>query len=93
VSNIFVSTDPRADTHARVARFLAATSLIGRTVYLTGARRSLEHIWRVYHVSAAEDGTTVLLIDRTGSERVAFGVEQITPEGLSHDIRLLLVAR
>ena len=32
----------------------------------------------------------VLLIDREGIERVAFGIEQITPEGLSHDIRLLL---
>jgi protein SCO1 len=38
----------------------------------------------------AEAATTVLLIDRTGAERVVFGLEQITPEGLSHDIRLLL---
>jgi hypothetical protein len=29
------------------------------------------------------------LIDRRGLVRVGFGLEQITPEGLSHDIRLL----
>jgi len=31
----------------------------------------------------------VLLIDRKGTERVGFGLEQITPESLAHDIRLL----
>jgi protein SCO1/2 len=89
MSTIFVSADPRADAPAHVARFLAGTSLTGRAVYLTGARRSLEPIWRAYHVSRAEDAITVLLIDRTGFERVGFGLEQITPEGLAHDIRLL----
>ncbi len=89
VSTIFVSTDPRTDTSAGVARFLAATSLTGRAIYLTGSGHSLKAVWRAYHVTTGEDGITVLLIDRTGVERVAFGVEQITPEGLSHDIRLL----
>jgi hypothetical protein len=32
------------------------------------------------------------LIDRNGFERVGFGLEQITPEGLAHDIRLLEAA-
>jgi len=89
VSTIFVSTNPQVDTPTRVARFLDTTSLTGRAVYLTGSRRNLERIWRAYHVRTTEDGTTVLLIDRTGVERVAFGIEQITPEGLAHDIRLL----
>ena len=66
-----------------------ATSLTGRAIYLTGSVHSLKAVWRAYHVNTGEDGITVLLIDRTGVERVAFGVEQITPEGLSHDIRLL----
>jgi cytochrome oxidase Cu insertion factor (SCO1/SenC/PrrC family) len=89
VSTIFVSTDPRADTRARVTRFLAAASLSGRAVYLTGSPQNLERVWGAYHVRATEDGTTVLLIDRAGAERVAFGIEQITPEGLAHDIRQL----
>ncbi len=92
VRTIFVSTDPLTDTPARVERFLDATSLTGRAVYLTGSRRDLKRVWRAYQVRATEDGTTVLLINRTGVERVAFGIEQITPEGLAHDIRLLLSA-
>ena len=39
--------------------------------------------------SKAEAAVTVVLVDRRGFERVAFGIEQITPEGLSHDIGLL----
>jgi protein SCO1 len=92
VSAVFVSTNPESDRPAKVARFLGAASLTGRAEYLTGSRRNLERVWRAYRVRATEDGTTVLLIDRTGVERVAFGVEQITPEGLAHDIRLLLGA-
>lgn len=90
VSTIFVSTNPRTDIPGGVAHFLDATSLTGRAVYLTGSRRNLERVWRAYHVSHAEDTVTVLLIDRTGVERVAFGIEQVTPEGVAHDIRLLL---
>lgn len=92
VATIFVSADPRADTPTRMARFLASASLTGRAVYLTGTRGRLERVWRAYHVAGGEDGVTVLLIDRAGTERVGFGIEQITPEGLSHDIRLLLGA-
>ncbi len=96
VKTIFVSSDPRADTRARVARFLANTSLTGRAAYLTGDEAQLRPVWRAYHVppagagrTAAENAITVLLIDRQGKERVGFGIEQITPEGLAHDIRLL----
>jgi hypothetical protein len=28
----------------------------------------------------------VLLLDRAGRERVLFGIEQLTPESLAHDI-------
>jgi protein SCO1/2 len=96
VSAIFVSTNPKADTRARVSRFLNETSLSRRVEYLTGTPKELRPVWRVYAIppvsagkAASEAGTTVLLIGREGSERVGFGLEQITPEGLAHDIRLL----
>lgn len=96
VSTIFVSTDPQADTRASVRRFLNETSLNGRVEYLTGTPEQLQPVWKAYAIppvsagkSASEQGTTVLLIDRNGSERVGFGLEQITPESLAHDIRLL----
>jgi protein SCO1/2 len=99
VRTIFVSTDPLADTRARVRRFLQDTSLSSRAEYLTGTPSQLRPVWRAYRVvpagagkTAAEDAITVLLLDKDGLERVGFGIEQITPEGLAHDIRLLLAA-
>jgi protein SCO1 len=96
VSTIFVSTDPQADTRASVSRFLGETSLSGRVEYLTGTAAQLRPVWRAYAIpsvsagkAASEAGATVLLIDRSATERVGFGIEQITPESLSHDIRLL----
>jgi cytochrome oxidase Cu insertion factor (SCO1/SenC/PrrC family) len=96
VQAIFVSNNPRADTPASVRRFLDETSLSGRVEYLTGAPAQLAPIWHAYRIapaagdkSASEAATTVLLIDRDGVERVGFGLEQLTPESLSHDIRSL----
>lgn len=93
---LFVSTDPHVDTSANVKRFLADTALAGRVSYLTGSPARLEPVWRAYRIpppsvgkAASEAATTVLLIGRAGNERVAFGLEQLTPEGLSHDMRLL----
>jgi hypothetical protein len=92
VKTLFVSSKTAAP-RARVGRLLAETSLSGRVEYLTGATKQLRPVWRAYHVTAAEDAIAVLLIDRTGAERVAFGLEQIAPEGLAHDIGLLLASR
>ena len=93
---LFVSADPRVDTRARVARFLAQVSLAGRAHYLTGAPATLRAVWRAYRVTPAAAGrtafdraATVRLLDRGGRERVLFGLEQLTPEGLSHDIHKL----
>jgi protein SCO1 len=96
VATIFVSTDPQIDTRASVSRFLSETSLRGHVEYLTGTSQELQPIWKAYAIPpvsagkyASEEGSTVLLIDHNGSERVGFGLEQIAPESLAHDIRLL----
>jgi len=90
---LIVSAEPAADTPARVRRFLAEAGLGGRALYLTGTRAQLAPIWRAYHVEPASAGRTAftnyvgaILIDRKGSERVLFEEEQLTPEGLAHDI-------
>jgi protein SCO1/2 len=92
-ATIFVSTDPATDTHASVNRFLNETSLSGRVEYLTGTQAQLQPVWRAYGVAPVSMGRTaseaqapVLLIDRAGIERVGFSPEQITAEGLAHDI-------
>ena len=90
---LFVSVDPSSDTPARVERFLAAVSLSGRVEYLSGNARQLRSVWSAYHVppfpgagGGFERALTVLLIDARGHERVVFGLEQLTPEALAHDI-------
>ena len=93
---LFVSVDPRADTGARVRRFLDRVALTGRASYLSGSPAALRPIWRAYGVvpltsnrAAFERAASVLLLDRNGRQRVVFGVEQLTPEGVAHDVRKL----
>ena len=90
---LLISAEPAADTPPRVARFLAEVSLAGRAAYLTGTRAQLAPLWRAYHLtppsssrSVFERAASVLVVDRAGRERVLFGLEQLTPEALAHDI-------
>lgn len=90
---LIVSADPSADTPARVRRFLAQVSLTGRVRYLTGSPAQLRAVWHAYGAlpasaghAAFDNSASVFLIDPTGFERVLFGVEQLTPDSLVHDI-------
>lgn len=90
---LIVSTDPRGDTPESVRRFLAQVSLAGRVHYLSGSLSQLRSIWKAYRVVLPSSGrqafashASVLLIDPKGEERVLFESEELTPEGLSHDI-------
>jgi protein SCO1 len=96
VATLIVSIDPR-DTPTHVKRFLNAASLEGRVEYLTGPPPRLRATWKAYGIVPASAGegaflasTPILLVDRSGVERVGFAVEQLTPEGLAHDLRALL---
>jgi len=91
---LIVSADPAADTPAAVRRFLAEAALSGRVEYLSGMRDELQPVWRAYGIVPAQLGdagsphaASVLLIDRSGQKRDLFEVEQLTPEGLAHDVR------
>jgi protein SCO1/2 len=93
---LLISAEPAADTPAKVAAFLAAVSLEGRAEYLTGPRAQLAALWRDYRItppstsrSAFRRAASVLLVDREEHERVLFGLEQLTPESLAHDVRAL----
>jgi protein SCO1/2 len=90
---LIVSADPTADTPAHVRRFLSEVSLSGRVQYLTGTAAQLRAVWRAYAVKPASVGASkfdeyapVLLIDTSGEKRVLFESEELTPEGLSHDV-------
>jgi protein SCO1/2 len=94
---LLISADPAADTPARVRRFLAQASLSGRVHYLSGTPAELRPILHAFRIVPASSGqkafertAAVVLLDGSGQQRVIFQLEQLTPEGLSHDVRKLL---
>jgi len=98
---LLISSDPRTDSPARARSFLAHVSLAGRALYLSGPCAALRPIWHAYGIlpagartragpAARERAPAVILIDREGHQRVLFGLAQLTPESLAHDIRTLL---
>jgi protein SCO1 len=96
VPTLAISLDPAGDTPAHVRAFLHTVSLTGRMQYLTGTTAQLRSVWRAYSAVPASAGAVayernafVLLLDRQGSPRVEFPVEELTPEALAHDIRKL----
>jgi len=93
---LIVSADPAADTAASVRSFLARVGLAGRVRYLTGTRAQLQVARRAFDVTPAGAGrgafgrsARVYVLDRAGRPRVIFQLEQLTPEGLAHDVRVL----
>jgi protein SCO1/2 len=91
------SSPRRASGGARARSLLDATSLAGRAQYLSGTSASLRAAWHAYGVVLPSAGRraflaspTIVVLDRRGFERVGFALEQLTPEGLAHDIDTLL---
>lgn len=94
VPALAVSVDPVGDTPGNAQEFLLGRGLSGgRMRFLLGARAQLEPIWKAYGIRPQGEGfdhsAYVLLIDRHGRQRVSFPVQQLTPEGLVHDVRKL----
>jgi protein SCO1/2 len=93
VPTIGVSVAQAEDTvHNRLA-FLAKHDMTGRLQFVNGALPTMRRIWHDYAIQPVtpkiDHSTFVLLIDKRGYERVGFAADQLTPEGLAHDIRVL----
>ena len=97
VPTLAVSVDPRQDTPLTARNFLAKESLLGRMHFLLGSSQTLQPIWRAFGIQPQGPGTGpsfdhsayVILIDKTGRQRIGFPNDQLTPEGLAHDVRAL----
>jgi protein SCO1/2 len=93
VPAIGVSVAPAEDTVASRRRFLAKHQMTDRLAFLNGPRAVMRRIWHDYAIQPVQGkldhSVFVLLIDRRGIERVGFPADQLTPEGLAHDIRVL----
>jgi cytochrome oxidase Cu insertion factor (SCO1/SenC/PrrC family) len=93
VPTIGVSVAQGEDTvHNRLA-FLAKHDMTGRLEFVNGPLPTMRRIWHDYAIQPVtpkiDHSTFVLLIDKRGYERVGFAADQLTPEGLAHDIRAL----
>ncbi len=93
VSAIGVSVDPAEDTVAHRRAFLAVHEMTGRMAFVSGPLRVMRRIWHAYAIQPVtpkiDHSTFVLLIDKRGMERVGFPADELTPEGLAHDIGVL----
>jgi protein SCO1/2 len=94
VPALAVSVDPANDTARSARRFLSERRLTGgRMRFLLGGRAQLAPVWDAYGIrpqgEAFEHSAYVLLIDRAGRQRVSFPFDQLTSEGLAHDIARL----
>jgi protein SCO1/2 len=97
VPALAVSVDPANDTPASARSFLLKRSLTrDRMRFLLGTRAQLAPVWKAYGIrpqgNGFEHSAYVLLIDPRGRQRVSFPIDQLTPEGLTHDIRKLEAA-
>lgn len=90
---IAISVDPKGDTPKNARAFLADQGLLGRMDYLLGSPVALQRQWNIYGIQPqlanAEHSASVVLLDRTGHQRIGFPVDKLTPEGLAADVTRL----
>lgn len=93
VPALAVAVDPRRDTPARARAFLAEQRMTGRMRFALGSREQLEGVWRGFAVQPQRDDlehtARLVLVDGRGVQRVSFPLDQVTPERIAHDVRLL----
>ena len=93
VPAIGISVEPAQDTPASRRRFVARHEMVNRLAFLNGPLSAMRRVWHAYAMQPVQGkidhSTFVLLIDKRGIERVGFAADQLTPEGLAHDIRVL----
>jgi protein SCO1 len=93
VPALAISVDPAQDTALNAKRFLVRQNLLGRMRFLLGSRAQLAPVWKAYAIQpqgpAFEHSARVVLLDGRGAQRVAWPVQELQPEGLAHDLRLL----
>ncbi len=93
VPAIAIAVDPPRDTPGRARAFLAKQRMTGRMDFLLGPRRALQRLWDAYAVEPQredlEHTARLVVVDPKGVQRVSFPLDQLTPERLAHDVRLL----
>ncbi len=93
VPAIAVAVDPPRDTPERARAFLSKQRMTGRLDFALGSRAELAPVWKAFAVQPQREDIEhtgrLVLVDPKGIQRVSFPVNQLTPERLAHDVRLL----
>jgi protein SCO1 len=88
-----VSVDPANDTPQSARVFMSQNHVTGRMHFLLSPGATLQHIWTQFGIRPQERDSEhtayVVLLDRTGRQRIGFPFDKLTPEGLAHDLRRL----
>ena len=88
-----ISVDPAHDTPESARVFLSRNHLTGRMHFLLSPSTTLQQVWTQFGIRPQENDLEhtayVVLLDRTGRQRIGFPFEKLTPEGLAHDLRKL----
>jgi protein SCO1 len=90
---VAVSVDPAHDDARAARHFLAVQGMSRRIRYVLGSERQLEPVWKGFGIAPQRPGhehqSWLTLVDRRGMQRVGYPGAQVTPERLSHDLRVL----
>lgn len=90
---IALSVDPLGDSEASARAFLADQSLLGRAHFALGPPVALQRQWDYYGIAPqtkeSDHTAQVILLDRTGRQRIGFPADKLTPEALAHDVQAL----
>jgi len=97
VPYVAVSVDPAGDTPPSARAFLLKHALTGRAHFLLGTLAQLQPVWRAFGIqpqgtgNASRDQHTpsTVILDARGVQRIGFLADELTPEGLAHDVRAL----
>ncbi|MEJ7751067.1 MAG: SCO family protein [Thermoleophilaceae bacterium] len=90
---VAVAVDPSRDTPARARAFLTEQRMTGRLDFALGTRAELEPVWEGFAAEPQranlEHSGRLVLVDAQGVQRVSFPIDQVTPDRIAHDLRLL----
>ncbi|MGI8804724.1 MAG: SCO family protein [Thermoleophilaceae bacterium] len=93
VPALAIAVDPETDTPERARAFLSEQRMTGRMDFVLGTEGELRPLWDAYAIQPqlpdAEHQARIVIVDGDGLQRVAFPLEQATPERIAHDVRAL----
>jgi protein SCO1 len=93
VPAIAIAVEPPRDTPASARSFLSEQRMLGRMRFVLGTREELAPVWHGYAIRPQAPGeehqARIVLVDGRGFQRIGFPVDQATPEGIAHDLRVL----